>query len=826
MNSRKSYLTIIQLIVILLTTCGAYGQVTKIMGSVIDKETKEPVPFANVYFAGTTIGVSSDFNGEFSIETKNPSDTLVASSMGYKSQYHIVIRNRFQEIIFEMEPDNISLPEVVILAGENPAEVLLRKIIENKSTNYKKEFEYYQYEVYNKIEIDANNISERFKNRRIMRPFHFIFDHIDTSTINGKTYLPVFLSESLSDFYFRNSPRTKKEVIKAAKLSGVENESILQFVGSMFQDYSIYENYITLFQKNFVSPVADFGLSYYKYYLIDSTFKKDKWCYKIMFKPRRKQELTFTGNFWVHDTTFAIKSFEVEIADDANINYINDLVLMQEFDLIDNKYWMVTWEKGIGDFNILEDNKKTLGFFGRKTTSYQDFVFNEPKEKDFYSTPTNVIVLDNAYKKGEEYWETSRHHTLSEDEQTIYYLVDTIKNLPAFKTWADIVETVVTGYYEIGKYELGPYMSLLSFNAIEGARFRFGGRTTPKFSKKSRYGAYIAYGTRDQKIKYGADVLYLMNKNPRRALTASYKYDIEQLGKSPNAFRDDFFLAVFFRRNPADKLSMTKEMSLNYEHEWFNGLSNQLNMMRKEIIPVGNARVTVNNEFGEEVVLDKMIATEVGLSTRFAYREKFIMGNFNRTSLGTKFPIVAVHYAYGIPGFLDGEYEYHKARVALKHWFNVFNIGWSKYIIEAGKIWGKLPFPYLRLHPGNETFIFDETAYNLMNYFEFVSDQYISLYYSHHFDGFFLNYIPLMRLLKWREVFYFRGVVGSLSDKNLKYNNLPGITHTLAHPYYEVGMGIENILKIFRVDGIWRISHMDNPGIKKFALFFSFYFSF
>lgn len=824
MKNIYTFIVITTLIACLSGNAGA--QVTKIMGRVVDAESGEPIPFANIFFKGTTIGVSSDFDGNFSLETKTPSDSLVASYLGYEMQSLPVLKNRFQQVVFELKPSNFSLPEVVVIAGENPAEILLRKIIKNKSVNYKKEFDYYQYEVYNKIQIDANNVSERFQNRRIMRPFKFIFEYADTSTINGKTYLPVFLSESLSDYYYRNSPHSEKEVIKAAKVSGIENESVLQYVGDMFQNYSIYENYITLFQKNFVSPIADFGLSFYKYYLIDSTYFSDKWCYKVMFKPRRRQELTFTGHFWVHDTSFAVKSFEMEIADDANINYVNDLVLSQEFDLVDGNYWMVTLDKGVGDFNILEDNKKTLGFFGRKTTTYRKFVFNKPMDKEFYSTPANVMVSDNAYDKNEEFWEENRHTELSKDEQTIYHLVDTLKNLPAFKTWVDIVETAVTGYYEMGKYEIGPYASLVSFNAIEGARFRFGGRTTEKFSSRARYGGYIAYGTKDTRLKYGASALFLLNPNPRRAVYASYKDDVEQLGNSPNAFRDDFLLAAIFRRNPADKLSQTREVNLNYDHEWFNGFSNQINLRRKEIIPIGESRVETVNGGGEPVENKSMIATEVSFATRLAYQEKFVMGTFDRISLGTKFPIVAIEYGYGIPGFLNGEYEYHRLRAGIKHWFNIFNLGWSKYIIEGGKIWGKLPFPLLVLHPGNETFIFDEYAYNLMNYFEFVSDQYVSVYYSHHFDGFFLNRIPLMRKLKWREVVYFRGVAGSLTKDNLEYNVLPSITYTLDQPYYEAGVGLENIFKIFRIDGIWRLSHYSHENTNRFALFASFYFSF
>lgn len=802
------------------------GQVTKIMGIVTDAETKEPIPFANVYFYGTTIGVTSDFEGHFSIETKTPTDSLMASYIGYKTKSIRILKNRFQEVKFELTSVNLDLPEFVIVAGENPAEILLRKIIANKENNRSKEFEAYQYEVYNKIQVDANNLSERFQNRKILRPFNFVFQYMDTSTVNGKTYLPIFISESLSDFYFRKNPKSEKEVIKAAKVSGIENQSILQFLGDMFQRYDFYDNYITIFQKNFVSPIAGFGINTYRYYLVDSTFIGNKWCYEIMFKPRRKQELTFTGHFWVHDTSFAIKSFEMRVAEDANINFIDDLVLSQQFELIEGKYWMVVKDQGIGDFNIVDDTKRTLGFFGTKTTSYKDFIFNAPKENKFYSMPTNVVVDEKAYKKDEAFWDQNRHDSLSKDELAIYHMVDTLRNLPAFKTWIDIFETIFTGYYRMEKFEIGPYASLISFNPIEGARFRIGGRTTSKFNEHLRLEGHVAYGTLDNAFKYGLGFLYLPNKNPRRAFGGKYKHDIEQLGSSQNAFREDFLFAALFRRNPANKLSMTNEYNLYYEHEWFNGFSNQINLIHKEVIPVGEAKIELYDQDGDVVLEDNVTTAEIRLDTRLAINEKFIIGDFERTSIGTRYPIINVQYGYGIPGMLGGEYEYHRLELGVRQWFNVFNLGWSKYMVETGKIWGKLPYPFLELHPGNETFFFDEYAFNLMNYGEFVSDAYISLFYTHHFDGLFLNRIPLFRKLKWREVGYVRGAIGTLSQANTDFNKLPPNTHLMNKPYYEAGIGIENIFKVVRIDAIWRLSHLDYENAQPFGLFVSLYFTF
>jgi hypothetical protein len=645
---------------------------------------------------------------------------------------------------------------------------------------------------------------------------------VDTSTVNGKTYLPIFLSEAISDVYTRK--KSSIEIIKATKISGLENESVMELLGDKFKHTNIYDNYIDLFQKNFVSPIANFGLSFYKYYLVDSAYFDNKYCYKVMFKPRHKQTLTFMGHYWVHDTTFAIKQVEMRIVDDANINFINDLVLAKEFDLIEGKYWLLTKDYIIGDLNLIEDNEKTLGFFGRKSTTFRNYVINQPKEDKFYSRPVNVIVEDSANKHEDLFWLENRHEELTRDEKTIYFMIDTLKTIPRFNTYIDIIEMVTTGYYKWGYVELGPYASTISFNAVEGARFRVGGRTSNKFSTKLMLNAYVAYGIWDARWKYGAGFQYMLNKNPRRTFGGSFKYDLEQLGASQNAFREDFFLAFLFRRNPADKLSMVEEGKLYYEHEWFTGFSNTLNLIHRNLYPVGDTKFEIVSQ-GDTTTETAITSTEIRLDTRLAYKETFLTGEFERISLGAKYPIVEIRYGYGIKS-PRSDYEYHKLQISVNHWFNVFNLGWSKYRVEVGRIWGTLPYPLLKLHEGNETYFFDESAHNMMNYYEFVSDKYITAYYTHHFDGFFFNRIPLFRKLKWREVAFVNGLVGGMDQANKDYSVFPEGLYTLSKPYFETGAGIENIFKVLRVDAVWRLSYLDNPNIQKFGIRFSLQFSF
>ncbi|MFH0867423.1 MAG: DUF5686 family protein [Bacteroidota bacterium] len=779
------------------------------MGKVTDAASQQPMPFVNVYIKGTATGVRTDFNGEYALEFTTSADSLTASFVGYVTVQKSIELHKFQTIDFLMFEDMISLNEVIIRPTTNPAEVLLKKIIRNKKKNNGEDLQAYEYEAYSKIEFDANNISEKFQDSKIVKPFQFVFENIDTSTINGKSYLPLFLTETLSDVYFRAEPNVKKEIIKASRVSGVDNESIAQFLGDMYQDVDIYDNYMTLFDKNFVSPIANFGLGYYKYYLTDSTYFGKNWCYKIMFKPRRKQELTFTGYFWVADSSFAIKKFDMRIADDANINFINDMVTLQEFEPVEDTCWMVAVDKLVVDFNLVNNTKNNMGFYGTKTTSYRNYVFNKPKNERFYSTPANIIVEVDATEKADSFWVAHRHDTLSKDEKAIYKMVDTLETVKLFRTYVNVVKTIVMGYYVKGNFEWGPYFNVISFNDIEGARIRIGGRTSNDFSTKLMLEGHVAYGTKDKSFKYGGGFLYMLAKNPRKSFGAWYKYDIEQLAESQNSFVTDNILASLLRRSPYDKLTTVREFKFIYEHEWFTGFSNNIHFIHRDIFPLGSTKFEFN-QGGALKEMNSVTTSEIQVDTRFAYNEKFVSGEFIRTSMGTEYPVLSFKYSYGIKDLWKGDYEFTRAQLGLEHWFNIGTLGWSKYIIEAGKIWGTLPYPLLKLHEGNETWVFDDYAFNLMNYYEFASDKYISAYFVHHFDGFFLNRIPLMRKLKWREVASVRGAFGNLSEKNIIASAFPPSLSKLDKPYFEVGAGVENIFKLIKINAVWRLSHLDH----------------
>ncbi len=822
---KLSIQTILGIYFLFILPMTTFAQLTKIRGVVIDNETEEPIPFANVFFKNTTIGVSAGFNGEFSFEVDTPKDTLAASSLGYNISYLRIKKGSFQNVEFRLDPSKISLQEVEIFAESDPALIIFNKMIENKEKNNPEEFDFFEYRLYNKIEIDANNVNDRFKKSGLMKKFQIVFQYIDTSTINGKAYLPVFFTESVSRIYKKSNPKSTKEVIYGSQISGYENESLGQFMGGLYQEVNIYDNFISIFDKNFISPVSVNGRNSYEYVVLDTVLLNGKSCFHLMFKPRRKQELTFVGELWVHDTSFAAAKVDMKAAVDANINYINDIAIVQEYDFINQKHWVLIQDKIVLDLNVIENSMKVPGFFTSRTSFYSDFKFNETPPDSIFSTMISTIMTDSVNQKTEDFWNENRDVPLSRNEQGIYEMVDSVQSIPLYKTYINVIYMLTSGYLEKGLFEFGPTYKSISFNTTEGFRLRLGGRTSNSFSTRLMLKGYMAYGFKDEQIKGGGGFLYMLKKNPFRKIGADFKYDLEQLGQKNASFSDDNFLTSIFRRSPNDKKSLVEGYKVYYDHEWFGGFNTAVSFNQRKMFPVGDLRFQIWD--GEKYITVESIKTsELSLKARFAYKEKFLMGEFERISLGTKYPILELNMTYGIPGLFASGDEYFRMSFQIKHWFNIAGYGWSKYVVETGKLWGTVPYPLLEIAPGNQTLISDQYAYNLMNYYEFINDEYLSIFYTHHFDGLFFNHIPFLRKLKWREVIHAKGIIGNISEANAQFSVFPSYSYSLTRPYYEMGVGIENILKIGRIDFIWRLNHHDHPNTQKFGIFGALYFSF
>jgi hypothetical protein len=788
---------------------------TIISGTVYDTLTMEPLPFVNVVYNHSTVGTITDYNGTYFLKTSIPGDTLVVNCMGYEKLKVKIVKNKTQIINFYLKHSVLTLNEVVVTPGENPAFKILDRIKINKKKNNPDRFSAYSYRCYNKLRLDLNNISEAFKDQRFLNQFKFVFDYMDTSEVFGKNYLPVLISESMSKYYFQKSPPVEKEVISAFKVSGVENTTVSQFTGKMYQKLNVYDNFMTLFEPGFVSPIADFGRLYYKYLLEDSTNLDGSWCYKISFKPKRTQERTFYGYFWVADTSWAIRKIQLRVSSDVNINFMNDLVAIMDYKKINDSIWFLTREDMLIDFNVTD---KTYGFFGHKEAAYDDISFTDTIPEDVRKNPTNTIMQEDSIKRDDNYWEKNRTIALDEKEKDIYKMVDSVQNVPMYRTVYGIAEMLLNYYYVVGKYEIGPYYTFYSNNPVEGNRVKFGMRTGLEFSKTYRIGGHIAYGFGDQRFKYMLNGEYMLHQNPRRRIEASTLHDVLQLGKSDNAFRDDNILETLLRMRPNYKLTMVNQNEITYEHEWFQGFSNTLKLMHQTLYPSDSISFIKTDNLANSLSFKNITTFEITLKTHFAYHEKFVWGRFDQVSLGSIYPSIDFDVTYAPKGVFGSNYEFVKLKAKIYDRVEINPFGFTRYWINAGKIFGKVPYPLLELHQGNETYAYDMYAFNTMNYYEFASDMYASLAMEQHFEGFFLNKIPLLRKLQWREVASGKLLVGSLSDKNNGQEmDFPYGLSGLSKPYAEAGVGIENIFKLLRVEAVWRLSYRYPNSAQNFS---------
>ena len=816
------------MLITLVCAGGAFAQKTVITGSVSDAATGEPLPFVNVAFKNSKVGTTTDIEGNFEIDTYYATDSLVASFLGYKPQSKKVRLDVAQEIRFKLEEGSVSLGEVVVSAKDavNPAHIILENIINNKPVNNRAKLDAYQYETYNKIQFDLNNLSEKFTQRKVFKNFDFIFDNIDSTA--EKVSLPFFLTESISDYYYRRKPRGRKEVIKGTRVSGINNESISQFLGQMYQDVNIYENSVNIFGKNFTSPISNYALLFYKFYLTDSAYIDSKWCYKLDFIPRNENEPVFEGHMWVNDTTYAVKEIDARILKSANINFISDLRVKHKYDEVEREVWMLTKEKLLVDFALVDSE---TGFYGHKLTSYRNFVINEPKDPDFYSGAEFVIVKEGANERDDDFWKSSRHEVISTNEQAIYNMVDSLKNNPVFTTYIDVVNFLIQGYQKVGPIEIGPVFTFLSFNQVEGLRPKFGLRTGSDISKDFILEGYGAYGFRDEEWKYMIGGKYMLSRNPRQIIGAYFSRELDLVGQVPVFFPRDHWVQFFTLRNPQDRLMFNRQLRIFTEREWFTGFTTTLEFRRQELEPRGawdfEQALRFDDRLDAVVRVPGITATEISIGTRFAYRETFVSGDFERVSLGSKYPVVSARFDLGVSGLFDGQYDYRRLTVNVSDKIRLGPLGNISLRAEAGKTWGNIPYPLQFIHAGNQTIFYNSEAFNSMNFFEFVSDRYASLRAEYHMEGLLLNKIPLLQKLKWREVVGLNAVYGTLDRNNSNEFILPDRTFSLEEkPFAEAYIGVENIFRFVRLDAIWRLSYRDNPNVRNFGLLIGFQIQF
>lgn len=795
------------------------GKAWKITGQVFDKATRETMPFAHVRVPRSAIGEPTDLEGNFTISIQNPPvDSLEITAMGYRTwKMRLDPKKPIQELTVELERSEHDLKEVVIRPGLDPAIKLMRKVVAAKPRNDPDKLDAYSCELYNKLEVDIQRLSRaQFEKIPGMKAFGFIYDNYD-STSDTVPFLPFFLTESLADYYFRKDPSGRREVIKATLVKGIKNETITEFLGGMYVKLNAYKNRIPVFDKNYVSPISDNGELYYKYKILDTQTVHDHTVYRLQYAPRRSGENCFYGDFWIADSSFAVQRINLELPKEANINWVSRMSLFQEFRPMGDSLWTVAKDKFVVDFNLPYAGKKAPGFIARKTAIYTDYDTSAGAAAAGLDNPQyhkDVVITDSARETTDAQWENLRPEALSKNERAIYRTADTLQTLPAFVRAKNWVRFLATGRKEVGVFDIGPVWSFYSNNPIEGHRFRFGGSTTEKLFKDVQLAGYGAYGTRDERFKYNASVLWLPDREPRNSFLLSYSSDLDRTtsyyDQAPRN-NDNIFTNVLRKRGLSWRAAFVNECRFEWGKEYYSGFSHKLILLHRNFDPYAPLPRNFHNADGQ--FTPTLVSTEAGISLRLAWKEKFLSGKFRRISLGSKYPIVEARFAHGFKGLLGSAYKYNKVSLTVTDKVRLGALGKGRYTLFAGKVYGALPYPLLEVHPGNDFYSYNPRAFNMMNRYEFISDEYAGFMWEHNIGGGIFNYIPLLKKAKLRQFWTAKGVMGQLSGENKALNMNKGFPfRTLeSKPYIEIGTGVENIFQLFRVDFIWRVAPAPLP---------------
>ncbi len=790
------------------------AQPTRVRGRVTN-QAGEPLPYASVSFLGTTVGMVTDEEGGYALETRDSVTILEAAILGYHDERCRVVQGTYTEINFVMREADMAISEVVITPGENPAHPLLDSMIRRKSLHNPDRYDRYYTHTYTKMEVGLTNIKEAFRSRRMQRNFGFVFDYIDTIALTGQRYLPAMISETTADYYHSRTPHVDREVIRANRVSGVEDtQSIAQFTGQMPGNVNFYDNFIDIFNIRFVSPLADGGRTYYKYFLIDSLEVDGRKSYKIHFHPHSTATPVLDGEFLLDAESYALRSISARLPRRANVNWIRHLLLENENRRVDSVRWFKHRDRVQAEFSVvLSDSSKLTSVLGTREITYSDTQFEGEFPSEIYGTDHEVVLADETPEPHDEaYWEQARPYRLSEREQGIYRMVDSIQQAPLYKNIYTTINTILVGYYNTKYIGIGPYYKLASFNDLEGFRPQIGLRTTAAMSRRVRLGVYGAYGTKDERWKGGGSLELMLGKGLTRKLTIDGAHDVQQLGAGENALTESNILSSILSRGD-ERLSMVNRVGLHYEHEWLHGISTFVGVQGRRIFANRYVPMLRPAE-GDPQWVSGVDDASVSLGLRLSKNEKIYRRAFDKSSLGSIYPILTLSGTMGIKELLGNSPEYYRVDASLHYRPELPPIGRSNLLVQAGRIWGEVPYPLLKLHEGNGTYFYDPYAFSCMDYYEFASDRWVACFFEHHFGGFFLGRIPLLKRLKWREVLTCKGVWGSLSSQN--DGSLPATEAPLcfptgmgsvSKPYFEAGFGVENIFRMVRVDFIWRLSH-------------------
>lgn len=792
----------------------------KISGHISDSLTGEALPLIRVYFSGTSLGANTNLDGDFAFSAPPGNYLFTIKYSGYYLfQDSIHLDADLPNVNVSLSPVSIGLEDVVISAkAVNPANRIMKNAIRNKNQNRMDKIDAYEYEAYNKLVISFDNVNQKVLGRLMLKELRETIQEVMSDSLavdSARFKMAVFVSESVSRLYFKK-PGTKREEILAVNTTGMKGNEY-NLLSTIFLQIDLYANNVQFLERQFVSPIADGAFLDYDYQIVNVGVDGQDTLFGIDIIPKNKWSLTFKGRVYIDNRDWAVNRFDLSLNTDPNINFVEDIRIRQEFQKIDS-FWVPTILDLDVDFQnsiLKRKGGEGVGLLGRTTSYLYDYKINVPREPKFYQQEVLELKID-AESKDSTYWKSHRRSTLDKSEVLGISLVDSLEQKGIIKSYLDKIYIFSYGTKEIGKIEIGPWWYLIGTNPAEGLRTRLGIYTLDAFSLRWYMGAHLAYGFRDKQFKYQFLTKYKLRVKPKIEIGLSSTREVEQVGFENFLIEGTSLFESSLRMVPLTQLNYYWENKVWTYTDIFKGLSGEFYLRTKDFKPTKTFPFLYNDSNGN--LNSHYSVSEAGFNLRISFNEKYITSGGDRIYMGSKYPIFNLGYARGFRNFVSSDFSYHKFTLGINNVVKLGRYGKMHYNFKLGQIIGALPFPELYVFRGNQTWAWRNVGFNMLNYYEFISDRYATMILEYHLEGFLLNRIPLFRRLKWKEIAGFRSGWGSLSSKNVLMNNIAAdpanqivgrtIQAPSAYPYMEASAGIGNILKLFRIEGIWRINYL------------------
>lgn len=839
----------------LLLGCCFTISAQNIQGVVTDSLTNEPIPYLSVFYEGKGVGGITDNDGHYSVETRKGWNKLTFSAVGYVTKAVNIIPGVTKTMNVKMRPDDIMLDEVVVKPKRekysrknNPAVELMKKVIAHKNNNKLSENDYYQYNKYQKITMSLNDVTPEMLEKGMYKKMPFLKDQIEHCEETNKFILPISVDETASQKIYRKHPKSEKAIIKGMSSTGVNElfatgDMLSTVLKDVFTDVNIYDDDIRLLQYPFISPISSSdAISFYKYYIMDTTYvDKDK-CFHLTFVPNNSQDFGFTGHLYVlADSSYTVKKCTMNLPKKSGVNFVDNMDIIQEFEQLPNGEWVLKTDDMIVEMTLM---KIMQGFQIRRTTRYSDYAFDELPQQLFKRKGAEIKEAD-AMMRGEDFWNQYRPVPLTQTESSMDMLVKKLEQMPGFKYVIFVLKAFIENFVETGtkenpsKVDIGPVNTMISNNYIDGLRLRMSAQTTANLNPHLFLKGYYAYGFKDHRSKYMGEVEYSFNKKeylprefPKNSVTFSYQYDVmSPTDKFLKTDKDNVF--VSFKTSTVDQMSYVRNIALKYENETQFGLKTTVELKHSTDEPTGGLSYIVNDD--QRTLIPEIQTMEASLAFRYAPGETFINTKQRRIPVSFDAPVFTLSHTTGFKGVLGGEYNFNLTEVGLykRFWFS----SWGKIdmFVKGGAQWNKVPFPLLIMPAANLSYILQRETFNLINNMEFLNDRYASLDVTWDLNGKIFNRVPLLKKLKWREAIGFKMLYGHLTDKNNPLKR-PGDNELFLFPtrdgrptsfvmdpktpYMECSVGIHNIFKILHIDYVRRLNYLNHPDANKWGVRF------